>query len=79
MADEKTNGEKISRWFDKVYLKENLHIWVEVSLEGMKKNFRACVTAWTHDDYDLLIENAKRLKKGMDSFIDYLERVRKFG
>jgi len=72
-------AEETNRWFDKCYLKENLHIWVEVSLEGMKKTFRGCVTAWTHDDYDSLIENAKGLKKELESFIDYLERTRKFG
>lgn len=50
-----------------------------MSLRTMRKKFRTSVTSWVHKDYDLLIENAKDLKKELESFIDYLERTRKFG
>ncbi len=72
-------GPGEERWFEKIYHRENLRIWAEVSLNGMKDKFRACVTAWTHNDYDALIDQAKEMKSKLDSFIDYLERARKFG
>ena len=66
------------KWFEKPYLKENLHIWIDMSFRTMREKFRTCVTCWTKNEYDLLIDNAKDLRKNLDSFIDYLERKRKF-
>jgi len=67
------------RWFEKPYLKEDLHKWVDISFRTMREKFRICVTCWVKNDYDLLIENAKDLGKGLTSFINYLEQKRKVG
>lgn len=67
------------RWFEKPYVKQDLPIWIDASFRTMREKFRTCVTCWVENDYDSLIERAKDLKKHLESFIDYLERKRKFG
>ena len=58
--------------------KKILDIWIDTSLRCMREKFRTCATCWVHGEFDLMIENAKDLKKELNSFIDYLERKRKF-
>jgi hypothetical protein len=66
-----------NQWFEKPYLRETLNPWIEISFRAMREKFRVCVTCWTQNEYDLLIQNAKELQKELASFIDYLERKRK--
>jgi len=58
---------------------KTLDIWVDTSFRCMREKFRTCVTCWVNKDLDLLIEHAKDLEKNLKSFIDYLDRERKFG
>jgi hypothetical protein len=58
---------------------KTLDIWVDMSFRCMREKFRTCVTCWMNNEYDLLIDNAKNLRKNLDSFIGYLENKRKFG
>lgn len=67
------------QWFEKAYLKKDLSSWIDLSFRSLREKFTICVTCWVNDEYDLLIDNAKNLKKDLDSFIGYLERKRKFG
>jgi len=73
------NERKTNRWWEKPHIKENLRIWIDMSFRTMREKFRVCVTCWTEDEYDLLIDHAKDLRKNLDSFIGYLERKRKSG
>jgi hypothetical protein len=71
------NNEKKMNEFEKDQ-KKTLDLWVDSCFRAMREKFRVCVTCWTKNEYDLLIENAKDLRKNLDSFIDYLGRRKKF-
>ena len=58
---------------------ETLAIWIDMSLKQIHKQVENCVDLSNLNEMDLMIEEAKKLKLAVDSFIGYVERKRKFG
>ena len=56
-----------------------LAIWIDMSLKQIHKKVESCVDFSNLNEMDLMIEEAKKLKLAVDSFIGYVERKRKFG
>lgn len=56
-----------------------LQVWVDASLNIMEENVGILRAAQARDDLDILIEQSKAMKKHVDSFLDFLEKRRKFG
>lgn len=56
-----------------------LETWTDFSITVMEENIRILRECEAKREYSLLIEQAKALHKHVESFIDYLEKVRKFG
>jgi hypothetical protein len=55
-----------------------LEIWINASLKIMEDNVEILRECQTKGDIDLLIEQSISLKKHVDSFLDFLEKRRKF-
>ncbi len=53
--------------------------WIDMGLKQIHKQVDACVDLFNLNEIDLMMEQAKKLKLAVDSFIGYLERKRKFG
>ena len=58
---------------------KTLAIWIDMSLKQIHKQVEACVDLSNLNEMDSMIEEAKKLKLAVDSFIGYVERKRKFG
>lgn len=56
-----------------------LAIWIDMSLKQIHKQVDTCVDLSNLNEMNLMIEEAKKLKMAVDSFIGYVERKRKFG
>ncbi len=56
-----------------------LETWIDVSLKIMEDNVEILRAAQGKNDLDILVEQSKCLKKHVDSFLDFLEKRRKFG
>lgn len=56
-----------------------LAIWIDMSLKQIHKQIDSCVDSFNLNEIDLMLEQAKKLKETVDSFIGYAERNRKFG
>ncbi len=56
-----------------------LAIWIDMSLKQIHKQVDSCVDLSNLNEIDLMIEQAKKLKLGVDSFIGYVERRKKLG
>ena len=58
---------------------KTLASWIDMSLKQIHKQVDTCVDLSNLNEMDLMIEEAKKLKLAVDSFIGYVERKRKFG
>ena len=56
-----------------------LAIWIDMALKQIHKQVDACIDSLNLNEIDLMLEQAKKLKEIVDSFIGYIERNRKFG
>jgi hypothetical protein len=55
-----------------------LETWIRASLIIMKENLIICDELFEKGQIDLLWEQTKSFKKHLDSFIEFLERQKKF-
>ncbi len=53
--------------------------WIDLSLKQIHKQVDTCVDLFNLNEIDLMLEESKRLKMAVDSFIGYVERRRKDG
>jgi len=56
-----------------------IQTWIDASLKIMEDNVEIMREWFEKDEIDLIIEQSKALQKHLISFIDYLEKKRKFG
>ena len=56
-----------------------METWLEASLDIMKNNFDLLSELKEEGDLDKLIIQGYSLKKNVDSFVDFLEKRKKFG
>ena len=56
-----------------------LQTWIDASIDIMKNNIAVLEELREGDYFDKLIIQSYCLKKNIDSFIDFLEKRRKFG
>ena len=56
-----------------------IQIWIDASIKTMKENIGIMEEWFQKNEIDLVIEQGKVLQKHLISFIDFMEKKRKFG